>query len=118
MPRWLISRPIVTFIACAYAISWIGGIAATSFLRTRLASAGVVGPYFAGAVVTWGPALAALIVAGAINGAKGPTGAACPTGSAFSVSSFGMSRCLWRQRSQPWEVSWRRESHQRQYGGS
>jgi CAAX protease family protein len=71
MPRWLISRPTVTFIACAYAISWIAGIAATSFLRTRLASAGAVGPYIAGAVVTWGPALAALIVAGAVNGASG-----------------------------------------------
>jgi CAAX protease family protein len=71
MPQWSIGRPAVTFIASAYGISWIAGIAATSLLKTTSGSFGVVGSYIAGAVVTWGPALAALIVAGALNGARG-----------------------------------------------
>jgi membrane protease YdiL (CAAX protease family) len=71
MPRWSSGRPTVTFIACAYGISWIAGIAATSLLKTTPASFGAVGPYIAGAVITWGPALAALIVAEALNDAKG-----------------------------------------------
>jgi membrane protease YdiL (CAAX protease family) len=63
--------PTVIFILSAYGISWIAGIAATSLLNTRLTSLGAVGLYIAGALVTWGPALAALVVAKALNGARG-----------------------------------------------